>query len=301
MKTLDKGGFLYKSMVRYRLKFTFICIIYIILFALFTLSCRDYLITRAFGPSPLDAERFAAECTTMTLTADYSYDETSPDARIFGYASPERSYLQDRNYRFDVTVEEIIPTDFALTMDGIRVTPETDTESDPIAVKAHYAVIGGKKVVLLMTYAHNPLPGDKVTGIFTQASPIVLSKLAKDMGEDGMEICEYMLDIRGIEMSSEFSDTLLWTTLLLILLFLLAKLIIYYIKPHKHPMFAQLDKYGDLYAVAEDIENELRMPETQFDKNEIYTPEWLLTKQSFKYKIGKNHISGGKFRYTPGK
>ena len=128
-----------------------------------------------------------------------------------------------------------------------------------------------------------------------------MAELAKSLGEGGMELCPYMLDIRGIEMSSEFSDTLMWTVFLIILLILLVKLAIYYIRPDKHPMFTQLDKYGDIYAVAEDIEKELKSPEAQYYKKEIYTPGWILTGQTFKYKIGKNHISGGKFRYTPGK
>ena len=299
MNTFDKGGFLSRSMTKFRLKFAIICMIYIVLFAMFTNSCSDYLLTRALGPTELDVERFSAECGSMTLLPDYTYDETSPDARIFGYATPEKSYLQDRSYRFDVKIEDIIPADFAFTIGGERVTPETDTEEDPIAIKADYAVIGGKKVILLIPSNQDVLPGDTVTGIFTQPSPIILSELAPGQGEGGMELCPYMLDIRGIEMSSEFSDTLLWTVFLIILLILLVKLAIYYIRPSKHPMFTQLDKYGDMYAVAEDIENELKSPEAQYYKKEIYTPEWILTRQTFKYKIGKNHISGGKFRYTP--
>ncbi len=301
MKALNKSGFLYNSMTKFRLKYTMVCIVYIILFALFTTVCKDYILTRALGPSELDIDRFASECGTMTLMADYTYDKTSPDARIFGYASPDSSYRQGRSYRFDVVIEDVTSADFSYTAGGVRVAPDTDTEADPVAVKADYALVGGRTVLLLMMPEQNIHPGDNVTGIFTQPSPIILDELAKSVGDEGIELCSYMLDIRGIEMSSEFSDTLMWTVFLIMLLILLAKLVIYYISPHKHPMFVQLDKYGDMYAIAEDIENELRNPETQFGKKEIFTPEWILTKQAFKYKIGKNHISGGKFRYIPDK
>ena len=188
MNNLDKSGFLYKAMTRFRLKFAIICIIYIVLFAMFTNSCSDYLLTRAFGPSELDTERFSGEVGSMMLMPDYSYDETSPDARIFGYASPDKSYLQDGNYRFDVKIEDVTPADFAYTIGGVRVTPDTDTEEDPVAIKVDYATIGGKKVILLIPSNQDVLPGDNVTGIFTQPSPIILAELAKDLGEDGVEL-----------------------------------------------------------------------------------------------------------------
>ena len=295
----NKNGFLYKAMKKYRLKYTVICIVCIVLFAMYTSSCINYLMAKAFGPSALDVEMFATESGSMVLDNGYSYDKNSPDARIFGFASPETSYMQGGAFRFDVKIDDIIPADFAYTMSGVRYTEDIDTDEDPIATKADYAIIGGKTVILLMMPEQNIAPGDTVTGIFTQNSPVILAEMAGDCPEGGREICPYMLDVRGIEMGSEFSDTLIWVVFLIILLVLLTKLAIYYIRPAKHPIYTQLDKYGDIYAVAQDIEKELEDSNTQYYKNEIYTPEWILTKQTFKYKIGKNHTAGGKFKYTP--
>ncbi|MBQ7900450.1 MAG: hypothetical protein IJ365_00620 [Clostridia bacterium] len=299
MNSFDKNGFLYKSMVKYRLKFTVVFVLYVIVFAMFTASCADYLAKRAFGASALDVEAFAAECGTMTLDGGYTFDKDSPDAKIFGFAVKEQSYLQDDKYFFEVPVDDVIAADVAYTAGGVPVTPEVDTTADRVAIKVDYAVIGGVQVPVLMLPEQNILPDTTLEGIFVQSSPLILAELAKKCGDTSVEICPYTLDIRGIEMGSEYSDTLLWVVMLAILIFLLIKLIIYHAKPHKHPIFAQLDKYGDVFALANDIEQELKSDKTTFYKKEIYTPEWILTKQSFKYRIGKNHLAGGKFKYTP--
>ena len=300
MNTIDKNGFLYKNMAKYRLKLTAIVVIFAMIFGWFSVSCAKYLTKRAFGSSPIDVNAFSAECKTMVLDANYTYDKNSPEAKIFGYAIESRTYMQGNKYYFNVPVGDVIDTDVAFTISGAVLTPEVDTESDKVAVIVKYATVGDVCVPLLMLPDQKLASGDAVDGVFVEASPLILEQLAKQDAAIPRRISTYMLDLRGIEMGSEFSDTLLWLIMLAILLYLVVKLAIYYIKPVRHPMFAQLDKYGDIYAIAEDIEHQLKSDATQFYKKEIYTEEWLLTKQSFKYRIGKNHTSGGKFRYTPG-
>ncbi len=295
---MNKSGFIYSNMRKFRAKYAVIVVLYTIAVALFALDSSKYIVKMMFGSTPLDLEQFAS-VQTQVLPANYTVDKQSEDARIWGSAAPSTSYWQENRYYFSVKIDDVKSIEAAYTVGGAPVTYEVDTDADPIAVKATYAVINGITVPVIMEADQSISKGDTVEGIFTRHSPLILEELAKKSDGEDTEICSYTLDIRGIDMGSEFSDCVLLTMSVILLVYLLAKLILYFVNPLKHPMYAQLDKYGEAQYVAEDIDREVENNITNREKDTIYTTNWILTKKSFKYQIVKNHAVGGKFKYTP--
>lgn len=295
---MNKNGFIYSNMAKYRLKFTIIVIIVAIIFGFYTADSYKYISKKLFGAVPLDINEFNNVETTI-LEPDFVCDTEAEDAPIFGYALEESSYFQGNKYYFDVPVSNVTQKNIAYTVGGVAVTDEVDTQADPIGVKAEYITVGNITVPVLMGKDQEIKKGDTVKGIFTRTSTRILEEFAKKSDGKSQTICKYTLDIRGIEMEAEFSDCVIWTIYALILLFLIIKLIIYYIKPQSHPMISQLEKYGQTEFIIKDIEDELNDDSTIHEKNEITTKNWILQKKSFKYLIVKNHKATGSFKYTP--
>ncbi len=295
---MNKSGFIYSNMCKFRIKYAVIVAVYAIAVVLFSVDASKYVIKRITGSTPLDMEQFAAVQTEI-LPANFAVDKQSEDARIYNSAAPVTSYWQGNRYYFSVKVDEVSDINVAYTLSGAPVTQEVDTEADPVAVRATYAVIDGITVPVMTAADATIAKGDTVEGIFTRHSPLILEELAKKSGGKDMEICRYTLDIRGIDMGSEFSDCVLLTMSVILLIYLLAKLIMYFVNPLKHPMYTQLDNYGEVQYVAEDIDKEIESNITNREKGIIYTTNWIITKKTFKYEIVKNHAVGGKFKYTP--
>lgn len=295
---MNKNGFIYSNMAKCRLKFTIIVIIVAIIFGFYTADSYKYISKKLFGAVDLDTEAFK-NIETITLEPDFVCDTESDDALIYGYALEDSSYFQGIKYYFNITVDDVIYKDIAYTIGGVPVTDEVDTEIDPVALKAEYIKIGNTTVPVIMGKDQSIAKGDRIKGIFTRSSTRILEEFAKKSNGEKTEICKYTLDIRGIEMEAEFSDCVIWTIYALILLFLIIKLIIYYIKPKSHPMISQLEKYGQTEFIIKDIEDELKDESTIYEKNEITTKNWILQKKSFKYLIVKNHKATGSFKYTP--
>ncbi len=295
---MNKSGFIYSNMCKFRIKYAVIVVLYTIAVILFSVDASKYVIKRITGSTPLDLELFAS-VQTEVLPANFTVDKQSEDAKIWGSAAPSTSYWQGNRYYFSVKVDEVSDVNVAYTLSGAPVTQEVDTEADPVAVKATFVVIDGITVPVMMEADRSILKGDTIKGIFTRHSPLILEELAKKSGGKDMEICSYTLDIRGIDMGSEFSDCVLLTMSVILLIYLLAKLIVYFVNPLKHPMYTQLDKYGEVQYVAEDIDKEIENNITNREKGVIYTTNWIITKKTFKCQIVKNHAVGGKFKYTP--
>ena len=295
---MNKSGFIYLNMRKFRLKYAVIVVLYTIAVVLFAADSSKYIVKMMFGSTPLDLEQFGT-VKTEVLPANYTVDKQSEDAKIWGSAAPSTSYWQGNRYYFSVKIDDVKNIEAAYTVGGAPVTYEVDTDADPIAVKATYAVVDGITVPVIIGADQSIKKGDIVEGIFTRHSPLILEELAKKSNGKDMEICSYTLDIRGIDMGSEFSDCVLLVMSAILLIYLLTKLVIYFANPLKHPMYTQLDKYGEVQYVAEDIDKELESNITNREKDTIYTTNWILTKKSFKYHIVKNHAVGGKFKYTP--
>ena len=295
---MNKTGFIYGAMSKFRLKFTVIVVIVAVIFGFYTADSYKYISKKIFGSVPLDTDAFK-NIETMVLEPGFVCDTESADALIYGYALEDSSYFQGSKYYFDVTVDDVIYKNVAYTIGGVAVTDEVDTTADPIALKAEYIKVNDIIVPVIMGKDQTISKGDTVKGIFTRSSTRILEEFAKKSGGEKTQICKYTLDIRGIEMEAEFSDCVIWTIYALILLYLIIKLIIYYIKPQNHPMIAQLEKYGEVEYLIKDIEDELKDDSTTYEKNEITTKNWILQKKSFKYLIIKNHKTSGNFKYTP--
>ena len=295
---MNKSGFIYSNMRKFRAKYAVILVIFIIAVILFAANSSEYIIKKIIGSTPLDLEKFAT-VETQVLPADYTMDVKNEDKKIYNFATPSTSYWQGNRYYFSAVVEDVANVETAFTYRGAPVTSEVDTDADPIMLKATYAVIGGITVPVITKPNQNILKGDTIEGIFTNHSPLILEQLAKKSGGKDMEICGYTLDTRGIEMGSEHSVCTLVLISIILIIYLLVKLIIYFVNPLKHPIYAQLDKYGEIQYVAEDVDKEIENNITNREKGIIYTTNWIVTKKEFKYQIIKNHAAGGKFKYTP--
>ena len=293
---LDKSGFLYKSMLSGRRKLTVIVAALLILLVWHTVSIVPYLEKRICGSVILDEDMYAKEANTVSVSKEYNPDKSV--MKIYGFAFKDESYWQGNKYLFSTTLDKINPIGLAYTLGGVLVDENTDTEADPIAVKVDFVDIKGVKTAVMYMGNEEITPGMTAEGIFVKISPLVLKDLAEYLPE-GEVLSEYMYDIRGIDMSSEFSDIVSWIVLIALIIFLLIRLIRYYVNPIKHPTYKQLEKYGDIMTVIMDIDNQIDAGADRSYKNEVRTEDWILTKRSFYYKVEKNFTAKGKFKYTP--
>lgn len=293
---IDKDGVLYRSMLRGRTKLTVIFIVLLALFVVYTVGITPYLGKRFFGSVPADEAHYAQNAPLVAVTEAYEPDKNL--AKIYGYAQKETSYWNGDKYFFSAELKDLEEIGLAYTISGAMLTPDTDTVTDPVAVKVDFVKVGGVKTAVLYMGDVQITEGMVAEGIFTEISPRILDNLASYIPE-GEEISVYMFDIRGIDMSSEFSDMVSWLLYIAILLFLVIKLVIYYLKPEKHPTYRQLEKYGELAAVAIDIDTQVRNGAQRDYKDEIRTNDWIITKRSFYHKVEKNFTAKGTFKYTP--
>lgn len=297
-----KKGILYRDVVKNRRKFLIILIVLIALFARYTVAIMPLLQKLAAGPSELSAESFAAE-TGFAERAKESDDDDGlfaiQNEKIYGYAVSELTYRQGTKYYFRVPTNGVEMSGLAFTMKGNVVTEDTDTESDPVAVRVWYIDIGGKKTAVLAPDRQIE-NGKAVTGIFVKM-PTVISDALFDAGLPEGTICDYMLDVRGIRMDSEFSDSLIWVIFIFALIYLILRLGSYYVNPLRHPTYRQLGKYGDVAEIAADVEYQLANGITEREKGRVYTHDWIVADAQFRKIIEKNFIAGGSFKYTPGK
>lgn len=292
---LDKTGVLYHSLSRGRIKLLIIFVLLFVMFLCYTVSIMPYLEKRAFGAVPVDESNFAVS-GTVEVTKEYKADKAI--AKIYGYALKEQSYWENDKYFFSVKLDELTSSGLAYTASGAILNPDTDVETDPVAVKVDFINIGGVKTAVLSMGDAVVKKDMTVDGILTEISPLILENLSGVLPEGEM-ISKYMLDIRGIDMGSEFSDILFWFLYIALLLFLGIKLVIYYINPLKHPTYKQLEKYGETAMVIQDIETQFKARAEKTAKDETRTADWIMTKKSFYHKVEKNFTAKGSFKYTP--
>ncbi len=293
---INKEGILYRSVIKNRRKLLAIFVLVVICFVWFTISIYPYLAKRAGGASPLDTERFL-ESDCVVIGPSYKSDDSSKEM-IMGFAETKKSYWQDHRYYFSVKPEKLEYSNLSYTHGGEVLTDITDTDIDPVAVCVHFASIGDRVVTVLSLPEQEIESLSELKGIFVKASPLILKHLSEDITED-YEISAYTLDVRGIEMSAESSDTFIWIFLIALIIYLSVKLVRYYSNPLKHPTYKQLEKYGDVLEIIEDIELQLQNDILSIEDNQIVTTDWIISEQSFKKLIQKNHTAKGKFKYTP--
>ncbi len=296
-----KKGILYGNVVKSRRKFLVILILLIALFVRYTVAVMPILQKIAAGPGALDGSAFAAETGFAVRGQETDGEDTFEiiNDKIYGYAVSELTYRQGTRYYFRVPANGVEMSGLAFTMGGEQVTAETDTAADPVAVRVWYIDIGGKKTAVLAPDGQLE-NGKAVSGIFVRM-PTVISDALFDGGLPEGAICDYMLDVRGIRMDSEFSDTLMWVVFMALLIYLSIRLTSYYVNPLRHPTYRQLGKYGDAAEIAADVEYQLAHGVTEREKGRVCTHDWIVSDSQFRKIIEKNFTAGGSFKYTPGK
>lgn len=296
-----KKGVLYKNVVKNRRRFLAILLLLIALFVWYTTAIMPLLQKLATGASAIDEKAFASQTGFAMRKGDTDEEEFAIiNDKIYGYAVSELTYRQGSKYYFRVPLESVEPSNLSFTMSGKIAAGDTDTDADPIAVRVWYCDIGGKKTAVLASSSQEIDSGKVINGIFVEI-PTVISDALFNGGLSEGEICEYMLDVRGIRMDSEFSDSIMWLLFIIVLLYLIFRLGSYYANPLCHPTYKQLGKYGDVCAIASDVENQLANCVTAREKGRVYTHDWIVSDSAFKKNIEKNFTAGGRFKYTPGK
>ena len=293
---INKEGILYRNVVKNRRKLLAIFVLVVICFLWFTVSIYPYLAKRATGASPLDTERFL-ESDCAVIGPSFTSDDPSKE-KIMGFAETRTSYWQDHRYYFSVKSDKLEYSNLSYTRGGEVLSDLIDTDIDPVAVCVHFANIGERVITVLSLPEQDIESLSEFKGIFVKASPLILKNLSENLKED-RQISAYTLDVRGIEMSAESSDTVIWVLLIALIIYLGIKLIRYYKNPLKHPTYKQLEKYGDVLELIEDIELQLQNDVVSIEDNQIITADWIISDQSFKKLILKNHTAKGKFKYTP--
>ena len=283
---LCKDGIVYKSMNRHRIKLLIRIAVILVIFALYFSTCKPYVLNVIMGSSAFDAQRYSADIAMVAP------DELKDDGSLVikNYSLKPTSYWQDGKYEFDVVPGAVEETGITYTT---KYTRESHSEADGEGILSAVltcADINGVNT-LILSYPHQEVKqGTVIPGIFTEIPAIIKQDLiSSDMADE--KISPYMLDARGIEMEAERFDMTLCSALLILALYLLVKAIIYYINPLLTPTYRSIDKYGDVNSVVADVENQLKNSQVQKipKKEAVYTEDWIVSEDSFKLKIVKNH------------
>jgi|BioPla2DNA2_1021312.scaffolds.fasta_scaffold49864_2 hypothetical protein len=96
----------------------------------------------------------------------------------------------------------------------------------------------------------------------------------------------FILDARPFRQPGYLGIILCMIPLLIIVINII-KIILYTLKPKIHPIYKVISKYGDLDAVASDINNELQMETTEKYFNTTITKSWLIVEEFNNLKIFK--------------
>lgn len=287
-------SFIYGSMKKYRIKFLIILITLFLLWILYFISNSAYILNRFTDHPWLNESHFSENTETIKIPKPFELHRND-DLLIKDYALKDTSYWMGNRYEFKVSLNEISPIDSDITNETTNTGNEASKKE--ISAKLWMAKIGDKDVVVLTYPDFDPEQDIEVTGIFTEIPNIINYQLANVFSENpDSEICSLMLDTRGVEMESESFDVVFSFVTLLILIFLSVKLSIQFADYHKTPTYRQLEKYGDADEVVKLIEKEI---ENATGAGKQYVLEnWILTPDTFKLKIVRNHMKHGSFKYV---
>lgn len=285
-----KDGFIYSSMYRHRIKLLCYLLTVVVVFVMYFMAFKPYVLNVLCGSVPLDEQRFFKEAEMISIPSDASLGRNDA-VTIRNYSLKSTSYWQDETYEFDVKLSDVYKTPITYTTRNTSDNFSEEASDEILSAVLYSAKINGVHT-LVLAYPHQELAdGITVTGIFTGFPLVVTADLAGCGEFAGQECYKYMLDIRGIEMESERFDIMVCAILLLLALYMTVKLVIYFVNPYLTPTYRGLDKYGDIGTVAEDVEAQLKEAGiTKISKrNPAITEDWIVSEDSFKLKITKNH------------
>ena len=280
---MEKDKYVYKAMAHYRTKLLIINVLLTILFVMFTVSKMPYLKTAFSGPSPLDTDRLIRESGTTVIDELIELgrkDHKTPDEAIY----TSNSYLQGDVYRYTLTAD----SDPVEAKTFTTVMGEGDEAREVDMYKVYLTELGGRKTAIL-AYA-NWQPSKNMTACITHMQKPVLAALSETVPEgESLEICEYIIDVRGVEFGTEQGDVAMFWIFLAILVFLWIKQICYYVKPTLTPTYRQLVRYGDMESVEADIN---RQSEKGYMEGKRFVMEdYIAEKSTFKLIINRNHMA----------
>lgn len=288
MRVKNKSGFVYHSMNYHRKKSLCTLLFIVLVFSLYFSAFGPYITNVLTGSVSLDSEKFADDAA-FVMSSDGAMSQENVSPVIRNYSLKTMSYWQGDKYEFDVKLGEAQKTPVRYTTkntDDSFVDGESKEYESAILYRAD---INGV-ITYILAYPHQELAaGSTVTGIFTEIPPIISNDIAT-LGETSF-YCKYMLDTRGIEMESERFDVMISAVLLALIIYLFVRLVVFYVNPYLTPTYRSLDKYGDVDSVIVDIEAELAEAGVKkiSKKNPVYTTNWILSEDSFKLKILRNH------------
>ncbi len=285
-----------RSMKGHRFRFLLTEIVLVVILIAYFIGCYAYISNVFIGSVPLDAERFANEAKMTEVPESFELHRND-NTEIPSYALKDSSYWQRKRYEFSAEADNVSKT--GLVYRNKDTQTGSEETFDEISVNIYTAEIGSKRV-LLVAYPHQDLKsGQVVEGIFTEIPLIIRHDMAKsDEFETGEAVCEYMLDMRGLEMESEIFDVTFCIVLLALVIIFAVKLVRQYKNHLVTPTYRQLDRYGEITEIEKQIESEI---EADFIKDGdcVITENWILSEDVFKLKVVKNHRRHGNFKYTP--
>ncbi len=281
---MKKEGIMYKAMARYRIKFLIINLVLTVMFISYTVSKLPYLKTAWFGETPLKTERFLKETGTISVDKKIELgrkDRANPD----GSYLKKSSYWQDDKYRFELRLKNIQKTN--VSYKGTVSINEEETKIKNI-YDLYMAELGGRNVAVL-AFSDQEIK-ENMTGCIVHMQKPVLAGVSELIDEKGeIEISEYIVDVRGLQMEAESSDHLFFWIYLLGLLFLYIKLLVYFVNPLRTPTYRQLYKYGKAEDVADEIDRQSKLDLARRNGKDLMLEDFILTKSAMKLTVTKNH------------
>lgn len=294
MKDMRKGPILYKGMVRGRRKFLIINIILTILYIFFMVQAFPYIKGKIHGPYNIDFEKFLSSSENVVID-DVIEMKKREDRTIPMYALSDTSYFDGDEYRFNLRFDSFEET-------GIHYTAEfEDPSSGEMVEFVRYSIVfgnvGENRFALLVNGSDVPEDGSLLSGIFIQPVKAIKADISNLVADGNTVVMnEYVFDARSnIEMGNENFDFWFMIFGFALLLFLYIRLVRYFINPYKHPTYRQLLKYGNLEDVIEDIENQFQKDDVYTEGKELIAVDWIMTKDSFKNRIVRNHRTRGRY------
>lgn len=285
-------SYIYTEMKRYRRKFLITVIILFVLWIIYFTANSPYIFNRIFDHEKLDVSHFSKSTQNVKVGEPFELHRND-DLGIRDYALKNSSYWKEDKYEFVVPLSSLEPLDINIT----NKTTGTGEESTKgvVSAKAWLADIGDKEVLVITYPDFDPQKTKEATGIFTQIPHILKYHLALSFNDPQQEICEYMLDTRGIEMESESFDIVFSAVLLGIIIFLAIKLLRQYSNHLLTPTYKQLVKYGEEEKVVLLVEKEL--DNARYENKKYFCENWIVSRDTFGLKIVRNHIKHGSFKY----
>ena len=281
-----KDGYLYGEIRRAQIKFLLANIFFTVLFLVFSIAKFPYIKTKMQGPKELDTDRFLKESSVVVI--DEIVELGRKETKTLSSAIyRESSYWQDGNYYYTVELDNIKDAGKAFTQTIVQ-GPSAGTELE--TGRLYVADVGGGSVALLAPPHWEGTA--KVRGYLTGLSKPVVAKLSQTVAEGGpLELCEYMLDIRNIEMETENSDVIVFWVALFLLLFFWIKLLRNFKKPETASAMKQLIKYGDMLSVAKEVDRQA-VSDTAYREGKILVMEdYIAFRTPFGLKVERNHMA----------